>query len=112
VKRLFKFTIVGTCVVALLLFGLLATIESRLPIFEYADARYAPAFSFDRASEIKIGDSLEHVREKLGQPLWKIGCGGCWEPNRKCTIVGGHEGCVEWHTPKSCTADCVVIEQM
>lgn len=110
-KRIFKFAIVGGGIVALLLIGLLAITENRLPIFEYADTRFASAFSFDAVGKIKSGDSVEKVQTNLGQPLWKMGCGGCWEPDRKCTTVDGYESCEEWHIPKNCHADCVATNQ-
>lgn len=110
-KKLLEILIFFTGFSLFVLIGLLVITESRLPIFEYADTRFASMFNFEIAKQIKLGDSAEQIRNVLGEPLWKVGCGGCWEPDQQCSLVNGSEICVTTHKPKTCKEECSASNQ-
>ena len=72
--------LLGICASALILGSIiLFSIESYFPFSPYVDTHFSPSFSEHLFSDIKIGTSMHEVEIKLGNPIWKQGCGGCWE---------------------------------
>jgi hypothetical protein len=55
------------------------SIEAYWPFAPHIDTRFSKDFSIDKFENISIGSSIEEVRSTLGEPIWKEGCGGCWE---------------------------------
>ena len=49
------------------------------PFNQYIDTKFAPDFEIAVFEQIKAGESKEEVEKKLGIPIWKTGCGGCWD---------------------------------
>jgi len=75
-RKIFK--AIALIIVCYILF--LATIECYNPFFPFIDTKFSSGFNENVFDQINIGDSADSVETKLGSPIWKIGCGGCWDP--------------------------------
>jgi hypothetical protein len=62
-----------------ILLGLLLCTEIYWPFAPYTDTRFSEKFTVEGFNAIQTGTSLDSVRSILGEPIWKQGCGGCWE---------------------------------
>lgn len=57
----------------------LFTIEQYFPMYPHIDTRFSDQFSIPAFEKLRIGASIQDVQAVLGDPIWKEGCGGCWE---------------------------------
>jgi hypothetical protein len=62
-----------------ILAGVYFSVECYWPFAPYIDTRFSEKFSIDKFEAVQTGMSIEEVRKALGEPIWKQGCGGCWE---------------------------------
>lgn len=77
VARTFLVYIAGV-LTAVIIF--LFSIEMYWPFSPLIDTKFSSGFSEEKFQSLKLGASTTEVISTLGEPLWKEGCGGCWEP--------------------------------
>jgi hypothetical protein len=97
-RKAFKISILtGIVALSLLLWLASFAIEMYWPLNPLIDTKFAASFDIAQFEQIKKGASIQDVSTILGQPIWKLGCGDCWEqesyvvnsvlkvpPDRKC----------------------------
>ena len=96
------------CILVILAVGVTAffSIESYWSIQPYIDTRFSLNFNEKAFDEIEDGVSVQEVASKLGIPIWKIGCGGCWEEN-----YYSNNGLVRLPRDAMCDAPCSAESQ-
>ena len=77
------------------------SIESYWPFDPHIDTQFSKNFSKEAFDKIKIGSSTAEVESILGDPLWKQGCGGCWE-----TEFYTRDNTFMYPQVRNCTAAC------
>ena len=89
-----------------LIAGVFISTESYWPFAPYIDTHFAEQFKIDAFEKIQTGASIQEVRRVLGEPIWKTGCGGCWE---KDFYV--RDRIFEFPVNRTCDLKCEVANQ-
>jgi hypothetical protein len=98
----------GICAVILTLFVIVVfSIESYFYPSQYIDTKFPSGFSESNFSDIAIGSSIQEVISKLGEPIWKEGCGGCWE--QSSYVRDDHV--LDVPVERKCDAPCSSVHQ-
>lgn len=82
------------------------SIESYWPFYPYIDTKFSQNFTEKAFNEIDVGASMQDVLSKIGDPIWKIGCGGCWEPEFYST-----DGVIRVPPKHTCSLPCDADDQ-
>jgi hypothetical protein len=85
----------------------LSSIEAYWPFDPHIDTQFAKNFNRDAFTKIQLGASMSEVELALRAPLWKEGCGGCWE-----TEFYTRDNTVSLPQSRNCTTSCDAARQL
>jgi len=78
--KLFQKFLLAIGLLGILMLCLVASIESKFLLAPHIDTVFAKGFSIDNFKKVSVGMKKAEVQKLLGEPIFKIPCGGCWEP--------------------------------